>query len=338
MNQSQNQTKSTRGLGLCSGGLDSMLSALVLREQGLEVEWITFETPFFGAEKARLAAERLDIPLRVRNITPEYLELLKDPPCGFGKNMNPCMDCHALMFRLAGRIMEKEGFDFLFSGEVLGQRPFSQNKSALRYVEKHSGYQGYIIRPLSAKLLEPSLPEQRGLVDRQALLDISGRSRKRQITLARQWNITDYPSPAGGCLLTDPGYSARLGDLYQNGEHVNEAALELLKYGRHLRLNPQVKIIVGRTKAENEQIIRYYDADADFLLKVKKYPGPTVLMPGGGDEPSVMLAASICVGYSKAPDTLPVAVQLATPAGRKTVSVLGLGPSVARKFLIRTNK
>ncbi len=312
-----------------------MLSAIVLRRQGLDVEWITFETPFFGAAKARQAARRLDIALRVHNITPAYLELLEDPPCGFGKNMNPCMDCHALMFRLAGQIMEKEGFDFLFSGEVLGQRPFSQNKSALRYVEKHSGYQGYIIRPLSARLLEPSLPEQQGLVDRNALLDISGRSRKRQMALAKKWGIKDYPSPAGGCLLTDPGYSARLRDLYKNKALINEAALELLKYGRHLRLNPQVKIIVGRTKDENEQIIRYFDSESDFLLKVKKYPGPTVLMPGGGDEPAVMLAASICAGYSKAPDTLPVAVQVATPDGRKTVNVLAIGPSVAKKFLIR---
>ena len=335
MNQPSNPEVPARGLGLCSGGLDSMLSALVLKRQGLDVEWITFETPFFGAEKARLAADRLGIPLRVENITSEYLELLEDPPCGFGKNMNPCMDCHALMFRIAGRVMEAEGFDFLFSGEVLGQRPFSQNKSALRYVEKHSGYQGFIIRPLSARLLEPSIPEQRGLVDRQALLDISGRSRKKQMALARKWGISDYPSPAGGCLLTDPGYSARLRDLYANKARIDVAALELLKYGRHLRLNPQVKIVVGRTKNENEQIIRYFDPRSDFLLKVKKYPGPTVLMPQGGDEPAVMLAASICAGYSKAPETLPVAVQVATPQGRKTVNVLGIGPAVARKFLIQ---
>ncbi len=335
MNRPPDPAAPVRGLGLCSGGLDSMLSALVLRHQGLDVEWITFETPFFGADKARLAAGRLGIPLRVENITSRYLELLKDPPCGFGKNMNPCMDCHALMFRIAGRIMEKEGFDFLFSGEVLGQRPFSQNRSALRYVEKHSGYRGFIVRPLSAKLLEPSIPEQRGLVDRQALLDISGRSRKRQMALAKKWGIRDYPSPAGGCLLTDPGYSARLRDLYANDARIDVAALELLKYGRHLRLNPQVKIIVGRTKEENEQIIRYFDSRSDFLLKVRKYPGPTVLMPRGGDEPAVMLAASICAGYSKAPETLPVAVRVATPQGRKTVNVLGIGPAVAKKFLIR---
>ncbi len=312
-----------------------MLAALVLRHQGLEVEWISFETPFFGADKARRAATLLDIPLRVQNITAEYLKLLEDPPCGFGKNMNPCMDCHALMFRLAGRIMEKEGFDFLFSGEVKGQRPMSQNQSALRYVEKHSGYQGYIVRPLSARLLPPSLPEKQGLIDRQNLLDISGRSRKRQMALAQKWGISDYPSPAGGCLLTDPGYSARLRDLYTNQDTVDTNALELLKYGRHMRLNPMVKIIVGRTKEENEQIVRYFNPQADYLFKVKKYPGPTVLMPHGGDKPLVMLAASICAGYSKAPDTLPVAVQVATPEGRKTVNVLGIGPAVAKKFLIK---
>ena len=163
-----------RALGLCSGGLDSMLSALVLREQGIEVEWITFETPFFNAKKARKASQMTGIPLTVKPIFPVYMKMLKNPPAGYGKHMNPCMDCHALMFKLAGEMMQENQFDFLFSGEVAGQRPMSQNKTSLRYVEKHSGFEGYILRPLSAKNLPETIPEKKGLINRELLLDIQG--------------------------------------------------------------------------------------------------------------------------------------------------------------------
>jgi tRNA-specific 2-thiouridylase len=203
-----NQGK-TRALGLCSGGLDSMLAGLVLREQGIEVEWVTFETPFFNAAKAGKASRITGIPLTVKAIYPVYIEMLKNPPAGYGKYMNPCMDCHALMFKLAGAIMRAREFDFLFSGEVLGQRPMSQNKTSLRYVEKHSGFDGYILRPLTAKNLPETIPEKEGLVDRELLLDIAGRGRKDQIKLAEKFGIKDYPAPAGGCLLTDVGYTNR---------------------------------------------------------------------------------------------------------------------------------
>ena len=225
----------------CSGGLDSMLSGLILRDQGIDVEWVTFETPFFHAKKARKASKMTDIFLTIKPIFPVYMKMLKNPPAGYGKHMNPCMDCHALMFKLAGEMMQEQGFDFLFSGEVLGQRPMSQNKTSLRYVEKHSGFEGYILRPLCAKKLPETIPEKEGLVDRQLLLDIAGRSRKRQIDLANRFGITDYPAPAGGCLLTDKGFSDRLRDLFQYKETCTEAELHLLKFGRHLRLNPETK-------------------------------------------------------------------------------------------------
>ena len=178
--------RKVRALGLCSGGLDSILSALVLRMQRIEVVWVSFETPFFSSDNARQASKNTGIPVMVRNITPDYLKMLKNPPCGYGKYMNPCMDCHVLMFRLAGTIMKEKKFDFLFSGEVLGQRPMSQNKQSLRYVEKQSGFDGYILRPLSAKRLSETIPEKTGQVDRNLLLDISGRSRKAQIQLAKE--------------------------------------------------------------------------------------------------------------------------------------------------------
>ena len=326
--------KKVRALGLCSGGLDSILSALILRKQGIDVEWITFETPFFSSEKALKAAHITGIPITVKNITKEYLVMLKNPPCGYGKHMNPCMDCHALMFRLACAIMKEKGFDFLFSGEVVGQRPMSQTKPSLRYVEKQSGCDGLILRPLSAAKLPITIPEKEGLVDRDLLLDITGRSRKVQIKIAREFGIIDYPSAGGGCLLTDKGYAARLKDIFDHQEEFTEEELHLLKHGRHLRLNKNTKIIVGRTKSDNEQIKRYYNPDADTVIKVNNFPGPFVLVPHGGSKDMIIFAASICAGYSKAPNNIQVDVEVVTPQRSQILKVSGIHPEELRQYLI----
>jgi tRNA-uridine 2-sulfurtransferase len=321
-------------LGLCSGGLDSILSALVLRGQGVDVHWVTFETPFFSADKARKASKTSGVPLTVRTITPVYMEMMRSPTTIFGKNMNPCMDCHALMFRLAGELMTEKGFDFLFSGEVLGQRPMSQNRTSLRYVEKHSGYDGYILRPLSAKSLPETIAEQEGWVDRERLLGISGRSRKIQLQLAEQYGITDFPAPAGGCLLTDKIFSRRLKDLFDHQDSVDESDLEILKFGRHLRLDATTKIVVGRTRQDNEQIGKWCDPKAHMVLKVENFPGPLVVMPSGGSEPMVMLAAAICAGYGKAPDEQPTTVIVQQGKKHRKVMVLGIPPAQSKKFMI----
>jgi tRNA U34 2-thiouridine synthase MnmA/TrmU len=336
MNASNETPKRERvkALGLCSGGLDSILSALVLRDQGVKVVWVSFETPFFSADKARAAAAAHDIPLQVRDITPEYLEMMKAPQAGFGKNMNPCMDCHSLMFRLAGKMMAEMGYDFLFSGEVMGQRPMSQNRSALRYVEKHSQYDGLILRPLSARCLPPTQMEESGLVDRERLLDLSGRTRKPQMALAEAYGVKDYPSPAGGCLLTDKGYSQRLRDLFDHQESYAERELHLLKHGRHMRLTPEVKIAVGRTQAENAALAELVDLQRDLVLKTKGAPGPTLVMPGGGEEAAVLLAASICAGYSKAPADMPAQVQITAGGKHRLVTILPLPPAKAKRYLI----
>jgi tRNA U34 2-thiouridine synthase MnmA/TrmU len=326
--------KKVRALGLCSGGLDSMLAGLVLRKQGIDVEWITFETPFFSADKARRASRLTGIPLTVQNITQPYMVMMKNPPCGYGQHMNPCLDCHTLMFKMAGKRMAENGFDFLFSGEVLGQRPMSQTKPSLRYVEKNSGYNGYILRPLSAKNLPETVPERQGLVERQKLLDISGRSRKPQIKLAAEFGIDEYPAPAGGCLLTDKGYSSRLKDLFQHQNEYTENELHLLKYGRHFRLKDQTKLIIGRTQADNDQIIAYHNPQKDTVIKVKNYPGPAAIVPNGASKEIITLAASICTGYSKAPALTQVEVNIKTPALRETIKVLGLLPSDIKHFLI----
>jgi tRNA U34 2-thiouridine synthase MnmA/TrmU len=327
-------SKKVRALGLCSGGLDSILSALVLQNQGIEVQWITFETPFFSSENARQASRTTGIPLMVRNITGPYLEMLKNPNCGYGKHMNPCMDCHALMFNQAGTIMDENGFDFLFSGEVLGQRPMSQTMNSLRYVEKRSGFDGYIVRPLSAKKLPITRPEEQGLLNRDLLLDISGRSRKPQMELAKEFGITNYPSPAGGCLLADKSYASRLRDLFDHQNTFAERELHLLKHGRHLRLNETTKIAVGRTQKDNENLLKYYDPNLDTLIKVKKHPGPIVLMPHGGKNEMTLLAASICAGYSKAPELTPVDVGVTTPKGNEIIRVIGVPPKEIKHFLI----
>jgi tRNA-specific 2-thiouridylase len=310
-------------LGLASGGLDSILSALVLKEQGIEVVWVNFETPFFNSHSARRAARVTGIPLRVKNITGVYVDMLKNPNCGYGSNMNPCMDCHALMLEIAGSMITKQGFDFLFTGEVLGQRPMSQTKPSLRYVEKRSGFAGHILRPLSAKLLPPTIPEERGLVDRERLLDISGRSRKRQIKLAEAFGISDYPAPAGGCLLTDRGFSRRLKDLFKHQDDCEQRDFELLKYGRHFRLHDNHKVVIGRTKGDNEQISRLIDPHKDIQLHMMDRPGPTVLIPFGAPEETVYEAATLCAAYSRAQDGQPARVSVKGPGGSVVLTVQG---------------
>ena len=330
----EKKIKTIRALGLCSGGLDSMLAGLVLREQGIDVTWVTFETPFFNAAKARKASELTGIPLLVRPIFNVYMKMLKDPPAGYGKTMNPCMDCHALMFKLAGELMQEKNFDFLFSGEVLGQRPMSQNKSSLGYVEKHSGFKGYIVRPLSAKNLPLTLPEKEGLVDRDRLLDISGRGRSRQIKLAEEFGIADYPAPAGGCLLTDKNFSNRLRDLFDHQAECTEEELHLLKHGRHFRLNPDTRLIVGRTEGDNQNILKFHYPAADTVIDVKDYPSPIALVPHGAKKESVQLAAAICVGYSKAPKLSPVDVLIKTSGRKKIIQVIAILPEDVARMLI----
>ncbi len=326
--------KKVRGLGLCSGGLDSILSAQILKKQSLEIEWVTFETPFFSSSKARIAANTHQIPITVKNITPVYLEMLKKPACGYGKNMNPCMDCHALMFQLAGKMMIDKKFHFLFSGEVLGQRPMSQTKTSLRYVEKNSGHAGYILRPLSALLLPETIPEKEKLVDRDQLLDISGRSRKPQITLAKALGIHHYPAPAGGCLLTDKAFSKRLKDLFNHQELYTENELHLLKYGRHLRLNATTKLIVGRNKKDNNSLIKYYNPVTDILITTTNHPGPTALLSCKSDRDSIFQAASICVGYGKAPDNAPIDVDVIDSQGKELITVKGTQPDKLTDLII----
>jgi tRNA U34 2-thiouridine synthase MnmA/TrmU len=276
-----------------------MLAARLLLAQEIEVMAISFQTPFFGVTRAKKAAGQLGVPLRVVDIGGAHLEMLKNPVYGYGSQMNPCIDCHALMLRTAGEIMEAEGFDFLCTGEVLGQRPMSQRRDALMAVDKLSGYGGYIVRPLSGKLLPETIPEKEGKVDRERLLDIHGRSRKQQMALAEHYTIKDYPSPGGGCVLTDASFSGRLRDLFATEEHVDLRDVELLKWGRHLRFPGGTRLVVGRVHADNLKLQELARVD-DLLLKVKGVPGPTGLLAAETSQLEVELAASIVAAYSDA--------------------------------------
>lgn len=291
-----------RAIGLFSGGLDSMLAARLLQEQDIEVIGYAFATPFFGPEQAIESAKLVGIRLEVWEITERYMELMKAPKYGFGKNMNPCIDCHALMFRLAGQKLAAHGARFLFSGEVLGERPFSQNKDALRSVGRLSGCKDLIVRPLSAKLLEETPPEKEGWVDRSRLEDIQGRSRKRQMALAARFGLTEYPKPAGGCLLTEPHFSKRLKDLLLERPDPRHRDLELLKVGRHIRWGKDCKVIVGRREEENNRLEALWER-GDFRLWVNGFPGPVVLVPSppAPSEDALRFAARVAVRYSDAP-------------------------------------
>ena len=293
-----------------------MLAALVLQAQGIEVTGLVWVTPFFGEARARESAEAIDLPIRVEDLTDRYLHLLYEPPHGLGKWMNPCIDCHVLMLREAGKIMAEEGNDFLFTGEVVGQRPFSQNKGSLNLIVKESGYGEVLLRPLSAKLLKTTRPEREGLVDREKLLNISGRGRKRQMELAAQFKIPSYPAPAGGCLLTNPGYSARVRDLVgqRSLAELTRRELEMLSWGRHFRLYPAMKVIVGRDQRDNEALETLV-RPGDVVLKADFYPGPLVIVPQAPAGADLALAASLCASYSDAPLGEPVNVLMEGPAG-----------------------
>ena len=285
-----------RGLSLLSGGLDSSLAICVLRAQGLHVEAVAFDSPFFHTAAAKRAAGSLGETLPVADFTADIVALINDPPHGFGGCLNPCIDCHARMLRRAGEMMTQMGFDFLATGEVLNQRPMSQNRRSLQIVAADSQYADHIVRPLSAQLLEPSGPEQRGVVDRQKLLGLHGRSRQPQMALAKEYNLRDYPSPAGGCLLTESGFCRRLQDLLAHEGTGDVRRLHLLRVGRHLRLPGGATCIVGRNREDNEQLAALA-LPTDVLLRTVNVPGPTLLLPGGASDADLALARGICAKY-----------------------------------------
>ena len=288
---------SAKGLSLMSGGLDSQLAVRVLERAGAEVEAVCFATPFFEPDTAKKAAAALGVPLRVIDFTDDETALIENPPHGFGGAMNPCIDCHAMMIRRAGELMERLGYDFVATGEVMGQRPMSQNRQALGIVEKSSGLKGRLIRPLSAKLLDPTIPELEGKLDRERLLDLSGRGRERQIALAAEFGIVEYPSPAGGCKLTEAGFGRKLKDLLTHEGLRNRRLVELLSIARRFRLPGGSGVILGRDR--NDNAILKAERGNGTLITPINVPGPAALIPALASQEDLELAKELVCAYSK---------------------------------------
>lgn len=309
-----------RALVLLSGGLDSQLAAVLLKSQGIDVTGIAFKSIFFGVKSAREAAAALNIPLKTIDFTAAIIGIIEHPRHGFGAGLNPCIDCHTAMIRKAGEIMRAEGFHFVATGEVLNERPMSQTRRALKIVADESGLEGYLLRPLSAKLLDITEPEKNKWVDREKLLAIEGRSRKPQLTLARELGITSFPQPAGGCLLTDPGYGKRLRDLRKHEGLGDIKEIELLRVGRHFRLG-KLKLIVGRNQADNK-ILEHTAGNDVIIMKTADVPGPIAVIPNSASASDLLLVAAICARYSDHKPNEKVAVEICIGNEGRIIEVL----------------
>ncbi len=274
-----------------------MLAVQLVREQGINVLPVFFKTPFFESFKASDSAEALDLPLRIVDVTQRHIEVVKNPAHGYGANMNPCIDCHALMARTAGDLLSSEGADFVITGEVLGQRPMSQTRRGLTLVASESGIEDLLVRPLSARLLPWTTPERKGWLDRSRLGAIKGRSRKAQMEMAAEYSIKHYPSPGGGCLLTEKGFSRRLQDLLELTPDPARKDLEMLKLGRHFRLGTGARLVVGRNKRENAALAGFAAA-GDAVLDASGIPGPLAVLTGPSGPAELETAAAITVAYS----------------------------------------
>ncbi len=344
-------------VAMMSGGLDSTLAAAHIARMGIEVHGVRFATGFSplsgkldqaeetgesgsepestGPRKLKIGTD-VEISFRVVDISVDFIsDVLTAPKYGFGKAMNPCIDCHMYMLRSLRPVMEEVGAHFVITGEVLGQRPMSQHKQALKIVEEQSGLKGLLIRPLSARHLDPSIPEQKGWVDRDQLLDLIGRSRKPQMALAEQYGIIDYPQPAGGCLLTDPEFSKRLKDLIGNTSKVDSLTQEdisLLKVGRHFRLPSGVKVVVGRNDAENRFIERLV-LDR-WAVQVIDHGSPVTLVDPTASDYDLNTAAALTARYSQGRDEERVLVALSREGTDRELEVEPLAGSDADSWLI----
>lgn len=289
-----------KALALLSGGLDSTLAVKLILDRGIDVEALNFVTPFCQCRKggcgASEVAKNFKIPLKIFSAGTDYLRVVRNPKFGYGKNLNPCVDCRIFMLKKAKRYAKQIGANFIFTGEVLGQRPMSQHKGAFDLIEKEAGLKGKILRPLSAKLLPKTEAEEKCFVDKQALKDISGRSRKRQIEMTKEFNIVNYPCVGGGCLLTERKFANKLRDLFQQKKRVTLREVNLLKVGRHFRLGCN-KIIVGRNEAENKVLLRTKQR-TDYYFEVPDCGSPTTILQGPKTEKAIKTAACLTAFHS----------------------------------------
>ena len=293
-----------KAVALISGGLDSALSAKIVMEQGIEVYGFTVVHIFSESIKtaassyAEKSADELGITLHSHKASQDFLNVIKYPKYGYGKNMNPCLDCRIHMLIKAGQYMKEIGASFLITGEVLGERPMSQRRDAMNIVDRDSGLKGLILRPLSAKLLSPTVPEIKGWIGRDGLFDIQGRSRKHQFILAKQYRIREFSTPAGGCLLTEPNFAKRMKDLMKFKPDFTLYDIELLKIGRHFRLPSGTKVIIGRNEQENNKLLKLSE-DKMIHIEPQSVPGPVVLLERNANDEDIRIAALLCSTYCK---------------------------------------
>ena len=315
-----------KAIGLLSGGLDSTLAVKIIQEQGIEVIALNFMSPFCActAKNAGCKSEAMKVSqafgLKIKYLYhgQEYLEMLKKPKHGYGRALNPCIDCRIMMFRKAKEYMEEIGASFVFTGEVIGQRPMSQRRDSMNLIERESGLEGYLLRPLCAKLLPETIPEKEGIVDRQKLLQINGRSRKDQIRLAGERHIEDYPCSSGGCLLTEKGFAGKVKDLLDHSETPRVEDARLLRLGRHFRVSGDCRVVIGKNEAENAQLEKMAEPE-DFLFTVAEFKGPLGLARGKLNDTLAALISRMVVRYSSAPPQALVPVQYrkaGEPAGK----------------------
>jgi hypothetical protein len=315
--------KQTTALALYSGGLDSTLACRVVAAQGIKVVAVKFVTPFFGydllprkEEYIKSTKENFGIDVLVKDVTLPYLELLKKPAHGFGRYFNPCIDCKIFLLSEAKKMMPELGASFLVTGEVIGQRPMSQRRDTLRVIERDSGSESILLRPLCARNLEPTRAELEGLVDREQLLGFSGRNRTPQIKLAQQFGITGYPSPGGGCILADPILSRRIQEYYLHHKKIVTTDILLLMVGRQFKLPGGGWLVVGRDQQDNEKLAGLRMPD-DWLLQPSVIPGPTALLR-----------------YSRNADELEIAAALVARYAKKSALVQGVAIIIAERYAV----
>jgi tRNA-uridine 2-sulfurtransferase len=317
-----------KALSLISGGLDSVLATRLIMDQGIEVVALHFTSPLTTPgrrgysddrriQAVRSAAE-VGVEIIVKELGGDYLDMVRSPRHGYGKNVNPCIDCKIFMLREAARLMAETGAGFVVTGEVLGQRPMSQRREAMALIERESGLKGLIVRPLSAHRFDPTVPEQEGILDRRKLLGITGRSRNPQYKMAKAYDLKEFGCPAGGCLLTDPIFSGKLRDLFKFAPQCIMDDIALLKVGRHFRLGDRLKLVIGRDQAENDRL-EAMRRDDDVFVSPNDFTGPSALLRGSVENTSVPIAVNVIAHYAK---------EFPTPIPVRIVSADGVGEAV----------
>ncbi|MFH1729090.1 MAG: hypothetical protein ABIA04_11815 [Pseudomonadota bacterium] len=297
-----------KAISLLSGGLDSIIATKVIMEQGIEVLALNLVSPFCTCTSsssgclniAKKAADDLGIEIKFVNKGLEYVKLVENPKMGYGKALNPCQDCRVFAFKVAKDVMDSEKAQFIITGEVLGQRPMSQRKDALFRIENASGLKGYIVRPLSAKLLPPTIPEKEGIIDRNKLLDIAGRSRRQQLDWADNFQIKDFACAGGGCKLTEKLFAKKLKDVFENDPAYDMSDIILLNIGRHFRIAKNTKVIIGKDEKENRRLVAYAKASEKYnYLEAVDYPAPSALITNGKNEEAMEIAKKLISEYAK---------------------------------------